>query len=189
MDTMFLTRVTGALCGALLFFLMVHWGAEELYHVGGHDDHGKHAEGDYGDDHHGEKMASALGWIEIPEDGAVEEEEVIEVAFADVFATADAGAGERVWSKCRSCHKLEAGANGTGPYLFGVVGRQIASADGFNYSGTLSDLSGDAWTPENLNAFLESPRGWAPGTSMSFNGLPKVEDRANLIAYMATIGN
>jgi cytochrome c len=66
-----------------------------------------------------------------------------------------------------------------------VVDRPKASADGFNYSAALSGLGG-AWTPENLSGFLENPRGYAPGTSMSYNGMRDVGDRANLIAYLAT---
>jgi cytochrome c len=170
LDTMTFTKILGGLCGALLIFLLGKWGAESIYHAGGHG---------HGDDH---AMAYA---IEV--DGGAEEEEVVEVSFEEVFASADAGAGERVWGKCRACHKLEQGANGVGPYLYGVVDRDIGAVDGFNYSGNLQ-AAAEVWTPENLNAFLENPRGWAPGTTMSFNGLPKIEDRANLIAYLATIG-
>ncbi|MEC7670711.1 MAG: c-type cytochrome, partial [Pseudomonadota bacterium] len=103
--------------------------------------------------------------------------------FATVFASADAGAGEKVFGKCRACHKLVEGENAVGPYLYGVVGRATGAASGFNYSGALSAAT-DAWTPEALNAFLENPAGYAPGTTMSFRGLPDVEDRANLIAYL-----
>ena len=168
MDTMTLTKTMGALCGALLIFLLGNWAAEGLYHVGG----------GHGDDHH------QAYTIEV-DDGAPEEE-VAEVSFDEVYASADAGKGERVWSKCRACHKLESGANGTGPYLFGVVGREVQGVDGFNYSGALADSGADVWSPDNLNHFLENPRGFANGTSMAFAGLSSVEDRANLIAYLDT---
>ena len=59
--------------------------------------------------------------------------------------------------------------------------------DGFNYSGALVEQA-DVWTPENLNAFLEAPADWAPGTRMSYRGLEGVENRANLIAYLDSIG-
>jgi cytochrome c len=59
------------------------------------------------------------------------------------------------------------------------------SAEGFGYSDALLSQDGD-WTPENLSAFLENPRGYAPGTAMAYNGMSDVEDRANLIAYLAT---
>jgi len=186
MDTMFWTKVTGGICGSLLFFMMISWGAEEMYHVGGHDKgHGDEHADDHGDDH-GDK-ADALAWIIVDEGEEAVEEEVIEVAFVDVFATADAGAGERVFSKCKACHKLEDGANGVGPHLYSIVDRAIGKDGAFGYSNVLAE-STDAWTPENLNAFLENPKGWAPGTKMNFAGLNKIEDRANLIAYLATIG-
>ena len=78
------------------------------------------------------------------------------------------------------------GENGAGPYLYGVVGRAKAAADGFGYSDTLASMGGE-WTPENLSAFLEKPAQYAPGTSMSFSGLRKIEDRADVIAYLDSL--
>ena len=106
--------------------------------------------------------------------------------FAELLAAADPGKGERVWGKCRACHKVEDGANGTGPHLFGVVGRDVGSVAGFGYSGALVAVA-DVWTPENLQAFLENPRDFAPGTKMSFSGLKDAEDRANLIAWLDSL--
>ncbi|NSX56534.1 c-type cytochrome [Parasulfitobacter algicola] len=168
-DTMTFTKVLGGLCGSLLVFLLGAWLAEELYHVGGH-----------GEDH-------AQGYVI---ETGTEEVEVVEdaIPFAEVYAAADAGAGERLWRACSACHKLEQGENGTGPYLYGVVGRDKGSVDGFGYSSTLAEMEGD-WTPENLSGFIENPRGYAPGTAMVYRGMPKVEDRANLIAYIATFGS
>ncbi|SFB00859.1 cytochrome c [Poseidonocella pacifica] len=168
-DTMTMTKAVGAFCGAFLVFLLGKWAAEELYHVGGG---------------HGEEHAQGY----VIETGAEEAEPEQEVDFAELLANADAGSGERVFGKCRACHKLEDGANAVGPHLYGVVGREVASVDGFNYSGALAESPADVWSPENLQAFLENPKGYAPGTAMSFNGLPKVEDRANVIAYLETIG-
>ena len=161
------TKIVGSFCGALLIFLLGKWAAETLYHVGGA---------------HGEEVAVYV--IETGEEEA-STEEVVEVNFDTMIETADAGAGERVFGKCRACHKLEAGENAAGPYLYNVVGRDVGAAQGFNYSGALSAVA-DVWTPENLYYFLENPRGWAPGTSMGFAGLNKSEDRQNLIAYLAT---
>ncbi|MCR9107724.1 cytochrome c family protein [Marivita sp. XM-24bin2] len=166
-DTMTFTKIVGSFCGALLIFLLGKWAAETLYHVGGA---------------HGEEVAVYV--IETNEEEATEEE-VSEVNFDTMIETADADKGERVFGKCRACHKLEAGENAAGPYLYNVVGREVGSVEDFNYSGALSEVA-DVWTPENLYNFLENPRGWAPGTSMGFAGLNKSEDRQNLIAYLAT---
>ena len=107
-------------------------------------------------------------------------------SFEEVFATADAAKGEKGFSKCKACHKVD-GGDSTGPHLNGVVDRPIASAAGFGYSDALKGLAGKAWAPAELNHWLENPKAYAPGNKMSFAGLPKVEDRANLIAYLATL--
>ncbi|MDJ0823251.1 MAG: cytochrome c family protein [Paracoccaceae bacterium] len=169
LDTMTFTKAVGGLCGALLIFLLGKWAAEELYHVGGY---------------HGKEVAAYV--IDTGEDDAAAEEEA-PVDFATLLASADVGKGEKVFGKCRACHKIEDGANGTGPHLYGIVGRTIGGVDGFgSYSGAL-DAVAEVWTAENLNGFLENPRGWAPGTSMSYAGLKKPEDRANLIAWLDTL--
>lgn len=101
--------------------------------------------------------------------------------------TGDAEAGEKVYRKCMACHAVgEDAQNKVGPVLNGVVGRDIASYEGFSYSDALMEKSDMQWTPENLAAFLENPRDWAPGTKMSFAGLRKEEERDDVIAYLAT---
>ncbi|MBX7533650.1 cytochrome c family protein [Qipengyuania sp. 1XM1-15A] len=106
-----------------------------------------------------------------------------------LLASADAAAGERVFAKCTACHTIDqGGANGIGPNLYGVMGKAIGShAPGFAYSSALSDHGGE-WTWENMDAWLTSPRGFANGTKMSFAGLSKAEDRANVMEFMATYG-
>jgi len=168
MDTMVATKAMAAFCGSLLIFLLGGWFAEEMYHMGGHGDH--------------HEQAYSIA-VEGAEEVVVEEGPSIE----ERLAMGDAGKGERVFNKCRACHQLDNGANGTGPHLFALVGREIGIVDGYGYSGNLAQ-NGTHWSAENLYAFLEDPKGWAPGTSMSFSGLPKSEDRANLIAYLETIG-
>jgi cytochrome c len=90
-----------------------------------------------------------------------------------------------VFAKCKACHKVD-GTDGTGPHLNGVVDRAKASISGFGYSDALLGMSADTWTPANLNDFLANPKGYAPGTKMAFAGLPKPQDRANLIAWLET---
>jgi cytochrome c len=167
-DTMTMTKTLGALCGALLIFLLGKWAADAMYGFYGYDKH------------HAESYV-----IDTGEDDAADMEEVVEIAFADVYAVADAASGERLWRQCSACHKLEAGANGVGPYLLGVVNRDKHTAAGYDYSSALLETTG-AWTPENISSFIESPRNYAPGTKMAYNGMRDVEDRANLIAYLAT---
>lgn len=170
-DTMTMTKVLGAFCGALLVFLLGAWAAESLYHTGGgHGAHGEEAKQGYAIE---VEVASAGGEVDAGP------------SFAELLAAADVDKGAKVFSKCKACHKLEDGANGTGPHLFGVVDRQAESAAGYSYSGALSEVV-ETWTPENLNGFLENSTGFAPGTKMNLK-LKKATDRANLIAYLATI--
>jgi len=105
-----------------------------------------------------------------------------------MVASADADAGKKIFRRCQACHKVEDGANGVGPHLYGVVGRDIASADGFNYSDALSGIDG-AWTLDQLSAWIKNPREFAPGNRMGFAGLKDEQDRADLLAYLQTIGN
>jgi len=103
-----------------------------------------------------------------------------------LLASADAAAGEKVFKKCAACHDASAGgANKVGPALYEVVNRNIASVGGFSYSGPLKAYGeGKQWTYEELNGFLWKPKAFIKGTSMGFGGVKKVEDRANLIAYL-----
>lgn len=106
-----------------------------------------------------------------------------------LLAAADPAAGEKVFAKCVSCHTVEqGGANGIGPNLYAIVGAPIGKhVAGFAYSSALADHGGE-WTYENLDEWLANPRGFAPGTKMSFAGLSSPEDRANVIAYMHANG-
>ncbi|MGH1479137.1 MAG: c-type cytochrome [Geminicoccales bacterium] len=104
-----------------------------------------------------------------------------------MIADADVAAGEKVSKKCKACHVFdEGGKNKLGPALWGIVGRDIASHEGFNYSGALAELEGD-WTYETLDAFLAAPKTYVSGTKMVFAGVKKEGDRANLIAYLRTL--
>ena len=109
-----------------------------------------------------------------------------EVPIATLLASADPAKGEKVFAKCSSCHSINSGgANGIGPNLYGVLGKPHASVAGFAYSDALKGKSGP-WTFEEMNAWLTSPKAYADGTKMSFAGLGKAEDRANLMAWMNT---
>jgi cytochrome c len=103
-----------------------------------------------------------------------------------MIASANPEDGKNIARKCQACHSLEPGGpTKVGPNLAGVVGADIASKD-YPYSDALKGKEGN-WTYENLNAFLTSPREWAPGTKMTFPGLKKPEERAAVIAYLRTL--
>ena len=98
-------------------------------------------------------------------------------------------AGEAVFKKCASCHKVGDGAkNGVGPQLNGILNAAVGRVEGFKYSKALAELgaSGVIWDENSLDAFLENPKAFAKGTKMSFVGLKKPEDRKALITYLST---
>ncbi|MFY0638643.1 c-type cytochrome [Maricaulis maris] len=136
-----------------------------------------------------ENTAYPVDWAAI---GAGASTEVIVEGPTDyglVLAAADIGAGERAARRCAACHTFDqGGANGVGPNLWGVVGTDIASRDGFSYSAALQSLDG-AWTYEALDAFIENPSSYASGTAMSYRGLGNDDTRLELIAYMRSLAD
>jgi len=110
-------------------------------------------------------------------------------SFTKLLASADADAGKSATLKlgCIACHSFnDGGKNGLGPNLYGVVGRPEASHEGFVYSAALKAKGGE-WTYDNLNAWLTKPAAYAPGTKMTFAGVPDTQTRANVVAYLRTL--
>ena len=95
----------------------------------------------------------------------------------------DAAAGEKVYKKCKACHALEAGKNKVGPSLAGIVGQEAGKVEGYKYSKAMAE-SGVVWDDANLDAYLAKPKDFIKGTKMSFAGLKKEEDRANVIEFL-----
>jgi len=135
-------------------------------------------------------------FIEVP-DAPASGEATVAVAegprdYFKLISAASAEAGKEVAVKCLQCHKFEEGAGTlTGPDLFGIVGRPIASVSGFKYStgpGSMSEQEG-VWDYARLDHYLENPKKNVPGTAMNFIGLKKQQDRANILAYLRTLTN
>lgn len=104
---------------------------------------------------------------------------------AEVFASANGANGPAVFRQCATCHTItKGGANGAGPNLWGIVGRNHAGAPGFNYSAAMKAKASEPWTLEGIYAFITNPRHAIPGTTMSFAGLRSEQQRADLMAYL-----
>jgi cytochrome c len=102
-----------------------------------------------------------------------------------LLASGDAKAGETAAAACKVCHSFDAGApSPIGPPLHNVVGRKIASVEGFNYSPALKAKSGETWTYEHLNNWIMNPQSFAQGTIMAFPGIPDAKQRANVILFL-----
>jgi cytochrome c len=103
-----------------------------------------------------------------------------------LLASASTERGEASAKKCAACHTFDKGGpNRVGPNLWGIVSRPRASAPGFNYSAAMKAKGGE-WTFDELNKFLAGPGAYIPGTSMTFVGLPRASERADVIDYLRT---
>lgn len=169
-DTMTVTKIVGSVCGALLIFLLGNWAAQSIY--------------GFGEEPKGEERTYAYA-IQADEPAAgTATAAVADPPYTEVAAKSDAAAGEKTFGKCKACHSVE-GKNMTGPHLNGVEGRARGSVEGFVYSEAMASKH-DPWTPEEIYEFIKLPKAYVPGTKMGFAGLANPQDRANVVAYLAT---
>ncbi|SFL15776.1 c-type cytochrome [Methylobacterium pseudosasicola] len=165
MNSFEVNKVLGAVLGALLFAAGSGFVAELIYHP---------------------RPAGKAGY-DLPEPepqaaAATPEAKVEPIAVR--LASANAEKGEAGTKACRACHNFEKGGpNKVGPDLYGVVERPKGGHAGFEYSAALKGKGG-TWTYDDLDAFLTSPKGYAPGTKMAFAGIASPQERANVIAYL-----
>ena len=104
------------------------------------------------------------------------------------LAAGDAASGEKVFSKCKACHKVGEGAkNGIAPELNGLDGRKAASVEGYNYSDAMKE-SGITWNEASFLEFIKNPKAKVPGTKMVFQGLPSDKEAADVWAYLSGLG-
>jgi cytochrome c len=115
---------------------------------------------------------------------------VIIEPIAPLLAKADPDKGKQTAQACTACHDFnKGGPNKIGPNLWGIVGSKPAEVPGYAFSDAMKAREDKPWTYENLNEFLAGPRKFVPGTKMTFAGLPKIQDRANVIAYLRTLSD
>ena len=128
-------------------------------------------------------------WATRPTEGAEPGGEAAPgAAILPALAKADPKKGEGDVALCKVCHSFDKGApSPVGPNLYGVVGRKIASFEGFSYSPALKGKQGEGeWTFEHLDLWLTNPQAFASGTTMAFPGLPDLATRADVIAFLRT---
>ena len=171
MDSFELNKVAGAVLGALLFAVGSGFVAELIYHP---------------------KPAGSAGYPlpePEPKSGGAAAEAPKAEPVAVRLASADADKGKGGTKACQACHSFEKGGpNKVGPDLWDIVEREKAHAAGFDYSASLKEKGG-TWTYEDLDHFLESPKGYAKGTKMAFAGISSPAERANVFAYLRTLSD
>jgi cytochrome c len=171
MDSFELNKILGAILGTLLFVMGLGFIAEAIY--------APHAAGP------GYNLPAPSD-----ENPNAPTQPAAVVDIGTLLAKADPKAGADAAKKCQSCHDFtEGGPNKTGPNLYGVVDRLIASHPGFDYSADLKAHGTDKWTYENLNTWITAPKAFAAGTKMTYSGDKDDQDRANIIAYLGTLSH
>ena len=165
-------RIMGSVLGAVLFVVAVHIASQAIYYA---PPPAKPAYIVPGAQAKAETPATAAA-AAVPAEAAPD--------FATAIPMADAMAGAAIAERCAACHDwTKGGPNKIGPNLYGVVGRAKASHPGFDYSAAMKAKGGN-WTYADLFNFLRQPAIFVPGTKMSFAGLPRAQDRLNVIAYL-----
>ncbi len=170
MDSYEFNKVVAAVLVSVLLIMFINMSAESLYHVN--------------------EPAIKAYVVEGLEEGNTDTNTVAAAAkpvgptVAELMATADATKGARVFRKCQACHTASSGdGHKIGPNLAGVVDSDIARHGDFKYSKAMVGIDG-AWTIDMLDTYLKKPAKAIPGNKMTFAGLKKTTDRANVIAYL-----
>jgi len=164
-------RIWGSVLGAVLFVVAVHIASQAIYYAPPPA-----------------KPAYVVPGVQAKAESAAPAAAAPAAEAAPDFATAipmaDAMAGASIAERCGACHDwTKGGPNKIGPNLYGVIGRPKAMHPGFDYSAAMKGKGGN-WTYAELFTFLRQPAAFAPGTKMTFAGLPRASDRLNVIAFL-----
>lgn len=168
MNSFELNKVLGAILGTCLITLALNIGAGAIFAP--------------------EKPAKPGYAIAAKEEGGEKKEEAKapEQPIEALLAKASVEKGQSTAKQCQACHTFEKGGpNRVGPNLYGIVDRERASQPGFNYSAAMKGKKGK-WTFDELNKFIHDPRGYIPGTNMTFAGLSREQQRADVIEFLRT---
>jgi cytochrome c len=171
MDSFEVNKILGAVLGTCLCLLAINIAAGAIFAP--------------------EKPAKPGYDVAVPEQApsAKPAEQENQQPIEQLLANADMKRGENSAKKCQACHTFnKGGRNLVGPNLWGIVGRPRASEPGFNYSSAMKAKGGN-WTIDDINQFITNPRGFVPGTNMTFAGIPRGSERADVIAYLNSLSD
>jgi cytochrome c len=107
-----------------------------------------------------------------------------------MMANASVDKGKAIAKQCQACHTFEKGGpNRVGPNLWAIVGSPRGEdRGGYNFSAAMKSKGGN-WTFGELYAFLANPRGYIPGTNMTFAGLSNGQQRADVIDFLNSLSD
>ena len=168
MDSHEWNKVIGSVLGSVLFVLVLRAAGEAIFFA-----------------EEPEEPAIAIAGAEkAPAEESAAQPAESQPDFAVAIPAADAMAGGMFAERCAVCHNwMKDGPDMIGPNLYAIVGRPKASRASYDYSPALREKGGE-WGYADLNSFLQQPAVYAPGTKMAFAGIPRTQDRLNLIAFL-----
>jgi cytochrome c len=172
MNSFELNKILGAILGTCLITLALNIGANAIFAP--------------------EKPAKPGYIIAVKTEGTAPQAAIKapEQPIETLLASASIEKGEQTAKQCQACHTLEKGGpNRVGPNLWGIVGSARGEGrGGFNFSAAMK-AKGGTWTFDELNKFLTNPREYIPGTAMTFAGLSRESQRADVIDYLRTMSD
>lgn len=172
MSSFEINKIMGSVFSIILFLLIIKNLSDILYPVQEVTNH-----------NNSEKIEMS----NLKSDNDIKEENIVELDIEERLISANIDDGKKFSKKCVACHSFELdGPNKIGPNLYNIHSREIASITSYKYSKALMSKTGK-WDNQNLDSFLKNPKEWAPGTKMSYIGIKKGEDRANIIKYLQNL--
>lgn len=172
MNSFEMNKVMGAVLGACLVLLALNIASGAIFAP-----------------HKPEKPGFAIA-VQESHGGAAEAKKEPEKPIGVRLASASAEKGQAAIKPCQACHTFEKGGpNRVGPNLYDIIGHERGTGrGGFNFSAAMK-AKGGKWTYEEMDKFLANPRGYIPGTNMSFAGISRDTQRADVIAYLRTLSD